>query len=280
MNMQTIGARMDALKNKSLKQVASVLLLIAYLGAVIYAEVRNYNLLTKTIAPDLMVFALLGIVILGIMAIALPIFLHYSSEPGKERIFAYLLYAADIGMMTANAIIDANLNTTGEATQQMRMWATYGVPSVPLFMLAGIGILWSLSPAQKERDVKQQMKSATRDALLDSVKAYTESEEVHNQIRDAAAAYTHTILTDALGNIVARANQRIIIPGKARDPKPTRSTKLARAAQTDTLPTKVIDAESDVDEDRVAEVTRLVREQLGIIQDAKTNSPKANGESE
>ena len=103
----SIGTQMQESQTRAIKAIAYALGIIVYLGGVAYAEARAYSLFTRTIDPELMPVAIIGIVALGLTALAAPLAHHFGTAPGFQRIFLDVFYAFDIFAMAANAVLDA-----------------------------------------------------------------------------------------------------------------------------------------------------------------------------
>lgn len=200
----SIGTAMGEAKAAALKWLALVLVLLCYLGAIGYAEVRNYTLLARTLEASLLPLATVGIVCLGLLALGLPLLLHYGTEPGKHRLWVILLYAADLAIMGVNAVLDASLHTGATAPGWLSAWAVYVVPTVPILMMAGVAVLWLLDPAQHERDLTAQVRAATRAALAQRVVDAAAQADVNDAVEAAAQAFTAQIVTEALGQAMPR----------------------------------------------------------------------------
>ena len=125
---------------KAWKSLAFMSGVLVYVGMLLYSGVHNYSLMTRGVAPDMLVWAVLGVVALEISAAALPIALHFWTHAPMHRIAAFAFYAVDLGLIFLNVILDFAL-TSGEAMPEwMGMYLFYGVPATPV--LAGLG--WSI----------------------------------------------------------------------------------------------------------------------------------------
>jgi len=220
MESKSLGSMLKDAQAAGLRWLAGVLLIVVYTGGVGYAEVRNFTLLRKTLDADLLPLAILGIVCLGILAFALPMLIHHNTEPGPHRLAAYLLYFADLVIMGANAVIDANIHTGNNLSEALQAWLTYGVPTVPIMMVFGVGALWILSPEQKERDLWAQVRAATRATLAQRVADEANSPDVNEDIIDAARALTRQIVSESLGQALPDRKAQAALPAPGQTGRP------------------------------------------------------------
>lgn len=82
---QSIGTQMQESRSRALKAIAYVLGLIVYLGGIAYAEARAYSLFEKTIDAELLPVGLIGIVALGLTALAAPLAHHRRDLPPQTE---------------------------------------------------------------------------------------------------------------------------------------------------------------------------------------------------
>ena len=108
-------------KSAALRWLAGTMGVMVYLGMVGYAEVRNYTLLARTIDLALLPLAIVGVVAMGLTALALPLLIHHGTEPGAHRLFAMLFYGGDLVLMATNAVLDAALHTTDALTEPLQL---------------------------------------------------------------------------------------------------------------------------------------------------------------
>ncbi len=164
----TIGTQMQENQTKAFKAVAYVLGIIVYLGGIAYAEARAYSLFARTIDPELLPIAIIGIVALGLTAIAAPIAHHFGTAPGVQRLFLDVFYAFDIFAMAANAVLDAAQHS-GSITSVLELWNTYVLPALPLLCLCGWAIFFMLDPSHRKRDMIAAARAATEEVLTSRV---------------------------------------------------------------------------------------------------------------
>lgn len=190
MTTTSIGTQMQENQHRAFKIIAYTLGLLVYLGGILYAESRAYSLFTKTIDAELLPIAIVGIVALGLTAIAAPLAHHFGTAPGVQRIFLDVFYAADILAMIANAILDSALHSEGSMTGILSFWKLYVLPSLPLFMLIGWAVFFALDPSHRKRDMLMSARAATEEVLtnrvIEQMKATDLTDIVDSAARDAA----------------------------------------------------------------------------------------------
>lgn len=249
----SIGTQMQETQHRALKAIAYALGIIVYLGGVIYAEARAYSLFAKTIDPELMPVAIIGIVALGLTALAAPLAHHFGTAPGVQRIFLDVFYAFDIFAMAANAVLDATLHNSGNLTTLLTFWSAYILPALPLVCLLGWTIFFMLDPAHRRRDTLMAARAATEEVLtsrvIEQMKATNLTDIVDAAARSAAAeivgqtvgnsgALTPPVVTPAM---LPSATQRAFtdaVPEPVMTPKPvpvrTKPTRNGRGPEVET----------------------------------------------
>ena len=71
-NDKSIGAQMQNGRANALKNLTQTAGLIVYLGMICYSAVHNWRLLSAGIAPNMLIWAAVGVVGLELTALALP----------------------------------------------------------------------------------------------------------------------------------------------------------------------------------------------------------------
>jgi len=142
----SIGTLMQESQHRAIKVIAYALGLLVYLGGILYAESRAYSLFTKTIDAELLPVALIGIVALGLTAIAAPLAHHFGTSPGVQRIFLDVFYAFDIFAMGANAVLDAALHDVNTLTSILSFKKTLCVAVSSPYLFAWLGDLLHARP--------------------------------------------------------------------------------------------------------------------------------------
>ena len=199
----TIGVQMQEGQSRALKAIAYALGLIVYLGGIAYAEARAYSLFVKTIDPELLPIAIIGIVALGLTAVAAPLAHHFGTAPGVQRIFLEVFYAFDIFAMAANAVLDAALHNTTGLTDLLTFWKAYVLPALPLVCLVGWTIFFMLDPAHRKRDMLLAARAATEEVLTSRVVEQMKATDLTDVVDAAARAAAAEIVGQTVGHGVA-----------------------------------------------------------------------------
>jgi hypothetical protein len=274
MQTRNIGTAMIENRLAAFKWIAAVGIVVAYLGVVLYCEVRTYTLLARTIEAGLLPLALVGVFCQGILAVSLPLLIHHGSEPGPHRLWAMLLYAADILVMGFNAVLDASLHTGAEVTAPLQMWAQFGVPAVPVALLAGVAVLWLVDPAQRDRDLTASVRAATRFALAQQVIDAASGTEVNEDVQAYARAFARQLVAETLGQATAHKALRapdkavVIVPSTASARTRKTTSKTVRAEKPADAPGAVPETgKPELSDDLRARALDLVRQgqRYGVV---------------
>jgi hypothetical protein len=209
-------------QHHALKGVAITLSLIVYLAGLVYAGVRSFSLFAATIDPNLLPLAVIGIVALELTAIALPLAIHFWTQPGAQRMAAMAFYALDLALIAANAILDA-ANHTGDILPAFLVgYGVYVMPALPLVCMIGWSLLWLLDPSSRERDMRESVKAATHAALLSQIQQAAESADVTQAVEEAAQEAARALVGETLGNAPRRSATSE--PARAKMTRPTLAT--------------------------------------------------------
>ena len=197
--MTTIGNQMQDIQTRALKGLAYALGIAVYLGGVAYAEIRAYSLFTRTIDPAYLPIALVGIIALGLTAVAAPLAHHFGTAPGAQRLALDLFYTLDLAAMAANAVLDAALHSAGDLTDLLTFWNAYILPALPLFCLAGWTVFFMLDPAHRRRDLFLAARQATEDVLTARVIEQMKAADLTDVVDAAARSAAHEIVGQTVG---------------------------------------------------------------------------------
>lgn len=233
----SIGTQMQESQTRALKAIAYALGIFVYLGGIAYAEARAYSLFVRTIDPELLPVAIIGIVALGLTAIAAPIAHHFGTSPGVQRIFLDTFYAFDIFAMGANAVLDAALHSDGDLTSLLAFWQTYVLPSLPLVCLLGWAVFFMLDPSHRKRDTILAARQATEEVLTNRVIEQMKAADLTDVV-DAAARAAAEIVGQTVGNVSSTsqpARRELAEPS----PIPSASNRAIRATSNPKKPAKM-----------------------------------------
>ncbi len=196
----TVGNAMKENQHRAFKLLAIALSLIVYAAGLVYAGVRSYTLFAATIDPALLPLAVLGIVALEVSAIALPLAIHFWTQPGAQRLAAMGFYGLDLVLIAANATLDAAHHSGAEVTSALTTYGVYILPALPLLCMAGWSLIWMLDPASRERDMRESVKAATHEALLSQIQKAVEQADVTQAVEAAANEAARALVGETLGN--------------------------------------------------------------------------------
>jgi hypothetical protein len=144
-------------------------------------------MLQKGVAPDMRIWAGMGMIAAGISAVLFPIALKVWTIESKQRLAAYAFYALDFAFLAFNAFTDFNTN----AGQQLAPWAhnyvTYILPASPVIVGAMWAILWELDPAVRQKILQLTLRAAMKEKLARKVADAAKGANV-TKVVDAAAA--------------------------------------------------------------------------------------------
>lgn len=195
----TVHSAMKDNQHKALRGVALVLGVLVYLAGLIYAGVRSYDLFARTVPPDLLPLAVLGILALELSALGLPLAVHYWTAPGVQRMAALGFYLLDLLLIVANSILDAAQRSGTVLPDFMWAYGTFAVPALPVLCMAGWALLYALDPASKERDMTMAVQAATREALMGQVIEATKGLDITSAVQDAAEKAARALVGETLG---------------------------------------------------------------------------------
>ena len=232
----SIGNQMQESQGRALKAIAYALGLIVYLGGIAYAEARAYSLFVKTIDPELLPVALIGIVALGLTALAAPLAHHFGTAPGVQRLFLDVFYAFDIFAMAANAVLDAALHNTAGLTDLLTFWKFYVLPALPLVCLVGWTVFFMLDPSHRKRDLLLAARSATEEVLTNRVVEQMKATDLTEVVDAAARAAAAEIVGQTVGVPKPSATLRIDIERPLPtmlSPKPSKNGRKPEPAETE-----------------------------------------------
>lgn len=102
----TMGELMRDQRRTAVKSAAVFMAVVLYGAVLIYTGVHNFNLISRTVAADQQLFALIALLCLEGASIFLPIAIHFWFAPGPQRMVGYLLYATNLTIVIINTILD------------------------------------------------------------------------------------------------------------------------------------------------------------------------------
>jgi hypothetical protein len=208
-----VGDLMREGTRKAIAALVVLLLIVAYLGGLAYAEVHGLNMLRSGVAPDLLMWAYLGMFTLGALAIAFPLGLHYYAfDPMQRMIMQIFYFCIDLPLLGINAFTDFNVNEGQKLVQWAQFYKDYIVPSTPIIAMAMATILLLLDPHAKAFVMRQAVKAAVMQKKANDVIKAANNPEISAMVNQAAHDEVADIMTELFGRKVTRyvmnANER------------------------------------------------------------------------
>lgn len=217
MSSENIGDIMSEGRNRALKALAIFAGILVYLGMIVYSGIHNYSLMTAGVPPDLLIWAVVGVIALEITAVALPIALHWWTHSALQRFATFGFYFLDLALIFLNVVLDFALNAGNTTPAWMQYYLYYGVPATPVIAGVGWSILFLLDPSQRERGMVEGLRASTREALATRIALAARSADIDEMVEHAAQHMAFDIVQATLGAPVSRR----VIPGTARSvPEP------------------------------------------------------------
>lgn len=216
-------------QSRAFKMLAVALSLIVYAAGLVYAGVRSFSLFAATLDPGLLPLAVLGIVALEVSAIALPLAIHFWTQPGAQRLAAMGFYLLDLALIAANAILDAAHHSGADVVAPLQAYGVYVVPALPLVCMAGWSLVWMLDPTSRERDMREAVKAATHEALLSQIQKAVEQADITQAVESVASEAARALVGETLGS-APRLHVGSAVTAITATPKPSLATVAYNAA--------------------------------------------------
>lgn len=205
---QSAGDIMAEGAQRALKKIVILLGILVYLSGIVYAEVHGLNVLSKGVNPDFLMWAYVGMVALGVTAIALPLALHVWCFEAMHRIAALVFYVADIALLGINSFVDFGVNTGETLPQWAQLYADFVMPATPVIAAVGWSILFLLDPATKALIMGHTLRASIREALSQRIITAAKSENVTEVVNNAARLEVDKSLSDLFGQSAIVASPR------------------------------------------------------------------------
>lgn len=212
------GDLMTVGRDRALKTVAIWASLAVYLGFIGYSGAHNWRLLQNGVAPDLRIWAAVGVIALELTALALPLALHFWTHSHLQRLLAFGFYALDLALIGANMILDYSEVTANLAN--LPPWLTtylwLVVPACPVLCGLGWSLLWLTDPSQRERAMVETLRAATRESLIARIAQQARAADLTKDVDKAAAIMARDVIQETLGISLARTSARRLQPGNGK----------------------------------------------------------------
>jgi hypothetical protein len=191
---------------KALQGVAIVAGLLVYGGMLIYSGVHNISLMSVGVAPDMMIWAMVGVVALELSAAALPLALHFWTYDPLHKGAAMAFYLVDLVVIFLNVILDFNHTAGADLTMTWaRAWMQFGVPATPIIAGVGWAILFQLDPSARQRAALELHKAATRETRMRRMTGALKSANIDAAVTAASQRDAENMAAKLLGVTIAPA---------------------------------------------------------------------------
>jgi len=231
------GDLMTAGRDKALKTIAIWASLFVYFGFICYSGAHNWRLLQSGVAPELRIWAAVGVIALEITALALPLALHFWCHAPLQRFLAFGFYAVDLLLIGANMILDYAAVTANLAN--LPAWLTFYlwfiVPACPVICGLGWSLLWLTDPSQRERAMVETLRAATRESLMARIAQQARAADLTKDVDKAAAIMARDIISETLGISLARTSPKNTIDAKAKEPLQPGNGKVVYNAEVESI---------------------------------------------
>lgn len=196
---QSVGDIMQEAKLATMKRLVMLAGIVVYIAGVVYAEVHGFSLLSGGVQSDFLVWAYLGMVALGVSALALPLALHVWTFDATQRIAAFAFYFVDIALLAVNSFVDFETNTGQTLASWAQVYADYVLPATPVLCAVGWGLLFLLDPSQRLLQIQQTLKAAMQEALAAQIVEAAKGGDVTDEVKAAARVAVSKTSRDLFG---------------------------------------------------------------------------------
>ena len=196
---ETVGDIMKKSGSDAVKFWVIVASIIVYLAGIIYAEIHGLTMLQKGVAPDMRIWAQLGMIAAGITAVALPVALKVWTIEARQRIWAYAFYVLDFVFLAFNAFTDFNTQTGQTLAPWAQTYVTYVLPSSPVVIAACWALVWELDPAIREKITLLTLRAAMKKKMADRVAEAAKGARVTDAVNKAASHEVDRALWELFG---------------------------------------------------------------------------------
>lgn len=187
----TMGELMRSQRRDAVRAASMFMAVVLYGAVLIYTGVHNFNLISRTVAPDQQLFAITALLCLEGASIFLPLAIHFWLAPGPQRMVGYLLYAANFAIVIVNTVLDAMTNRSTTIPDWLRLYAIFFLPATPIVIGIGIAFIFLLDPSKKIHDARAAAQAASMDAMALHMREAADRPDVNAAIHDAAVKDMH-----------------------------------------------------------------------------------------
>lgn len=196
---ETVGDIMKRSGSDAVKFWVIVVSALVYLAGIVYAEIHGLTMLQKGVAPEMRIWAQMGMVAAGITAVALPVALKVWTIEARQRIAAYAFYALDFAFLAFNAFTDFNTQQGQTLVPWAQTYVSYFLPASPVIVAAGWALIWELDPAVREKITLLTLRAAMKKKMADKVADAAKGANVTTRVNAAAQREVDRALTELFG---------------------------------------------------------------------------------
>lgn len=213
-NVRTVSDVMNEDK-QTIKGLLILLSVVVYASAIIYAEVHGFSMLSKGVNADYLVFAMVGMIALGITAFALPAGLIFWFYGANQRLAALLFYVLDFGLLCANAAIDFAIQADGALPSWGMIYLSWVLPITPVITGVGWAIIWHFDPSVDEKVYVNRIKAAARKYVI--LQAAKKAEESCEELDLSGSDLFKEIIGGVIGKVPDKKPKQLPMPQPKMD---------------------------------------------------------------
>ena len=226
----TMGELMRSQRRDAVRAASMFMAVVLYGAVLIYTGVHNFNLISRTVAPDQQLFAITALLCLEGASVFLPLAIHFWLAPGPQRMVGYVLYAANFTIVIVNTILDAMTNRSTTIPDWLRLYAVFFLPATPIVIGVGIAFIFLLDPSKKIHDARAAAQAASMDAMALHMREAADRPDVNAAIHEAAVKDMYEATVRVTGARVPK------LPAPASTPKQnSRVLKMSAAKKMGSL---------------------------------------------
>jgi hypothetical protein len=196
---ETVGEIMQKANGEGVKFWLVIGSALIYVAGIVYAEVHGLTLLSNGVAPDMLIWARMGMIAAGLSAVLLPLTLLYWTMEAKQRLFTFAFYALDFAFLAFNAFTDFNTNTGQTLAPWAQSYVTYILPASPIMIAAFWAVVWELDPIVKQKVLTLTLRAAMREKMARKVADAAKGSNVTAVVNAAAQREVDRALTELFG---------------------------------------------------------------------------------
>jgi hypothetical protein len=199
---ETVGDIMQKDSSAGIKWLVIVVSALVYIAGLVYAEVHGVTMLQKGVAPDMRLWATMGMIAAGVSAVLFPIALQAWAIEAKHRLATILFYVLDFGFLAFNAFTDFDVNSGQQLAGWAQTYISYILPASPVIVAAMWAILWELDPSVKEKVQRLTLRMAMKEKMTRKVAEAAKGQNVTSVVNAAAQREVDRALTELFGTPV------------------------------------------------------------------------------